>query len=116
MSARRSEELLRTALGVPDRIAYDAKRGVRSALPEAGAREAEVRELHARAVGLDGWPEALARMPFEAVDHAEVFGLDGLSAAFAVVGELVPGGAVSGSWSPPPGPTCTFGPGGGSSC
>ncbi|MER6136685.1 DUF2797 domain-containing protein [Streptomyces sp. NPDC001815] len=96
MAARRSEELLRTALGVPDRIAYDAKRGVRSALPEAGVREAEVRELHARAVGLDGWPEALERMPFEAVDHAEVFGLGGLPAAVAVVGELVPGGVVSG--------------------
>lgn len=96
MAARRSEELLRTALGVPDRIAYDAKRGVRSALPEAGVREAEVRELHARAVGLHGWPEALERMPFEAVDHAEVFGLGGLPAAVAVVGELVPGGVVSG--------------------
>ncbi|MFS8203296.1 DUF2797 domain-containing protein (plasmid) [Streptomyces sp. CWNU-52B] len=96
MAARRSEELLRTALGVPDRIAYDAKRAVRSALPEAGVRAAEVRELHARAVGLDRWPEALARMPFEAVDHGGVFGLDGLPPAVAVVGELVPGGVVRG--------------------
>ncbi len=96
MSARRSEELLRTALGVPDRIAYDAKRAVRSALPESAAREAEVGELHARAVGLDRWPEALERMPFEPVDHAGVFGLDGLDPAVAVVGELVPGGVVRG--------------------
>ncbi|WP_404190630.1 DUF2797 domain-containing protein [Streptomyces tauricus] len=96
MSARRSEELLRTALGVPDRIAYDAKRAVRSALPEAGARAAEIRELHARAVGLDGWPDALRRMPFEAVDHTDAFGLDGLPPAVAVVGELVPGGVVRG--------------------
>ncbi|MFF3484801.1 DUF2797 domain-containing protein [Streptomyces sp. NPDC002701] len=96
MSARRSEELLRTALGVPDRIAYDAKRAVRSTLPEAGVRQAEVRELHARAIGLDRWPEALARMPFEAVDHAGAFGLDGLAPAVAVVGELAPGGVVRG--------------------
>ncbi|MCR3727528.1 hypothetical protein FHS35_004383 [Streptomyces umbrinus] len=96
MAARRSEELLRTALGVPDRIPYDAKRAVRSELPDAGARVAEVRELHARAVGLGGWPEALARMPFVAVDHAEVFGLGGLPPAAGVVGELVAGGVVSG--------------------
>ncbi|MEV2195182.1 DUF2797 domain-containing protein [Streptomyces phaeochromogenes] len=96
MAARRSEELLRTALGVPDRIPYDAKRAVRSELPGAGARVAEVRELHARAVGLGGWPEALARMPFVAVDHAEVFGLGGLPPAAGVVGELVAGGVVSG--------------------
>ncbi len=96
MAARRSEELLRTALGVPDRIPYDAKRAVRSALPEAGVRVAEVRELHARASGLGGWPEALERMPFEAVDHTEVFGLGGLPSAVGVVGELVPGGVVSG--------------------
>ncbi|MCX4907038.1 DUF2797 domain-containing protein [Streptomyces sp. NBC_00878] len=96
MAARRSEELLRTALGVPDRIPYDAKRAVRSELPEAGVRVAEVRELHARAVRLGGWPEALERMPFEAVDHAEVFGLGGLPSAVGVVGELVAGGVVSG--------------------
>ncbi|MFI6278540.1 DUF2797 domain-containing protein [Streptomyces sp. NPDC050988] len=96
MAARRSEELLRTALGVPDRIPYDAKRAVRSELPDAGVRVAEVRELHARAVGLGGWPEALERMPFAAVDHAQVFGLDGLPPAAGVVGELVAGGVVSG--------------------
>ena len=96
MAARRSEELLRTVLGVPDRIAYDAKRAVRSALPDTEVRAAEVRELHARAVGLGGWPESLERMPFEAVDHAGVFGLDGLPPARGVVGELVAGGVVRG--------------------
>ncbi|MFJ4829755.1 DUF2797 domain-containing protein [Streptomyces sp. NPDC088747] len=96
MAARRSEELLRTVLGVPDRISYDAKRAVRSALPDVAARAAEVRELHARAVGLDGWPESLERMPFEAVDHAGVFGLAGLPAARGVVAELVAGGVVRG--------------------
>ena len=104
MSARRSEELLRTALGVPDRIAYDAKRAVRSALPDVGARETEVRELHARAVGLDRWPEALERMPFAAVDQAGAFGLDGLAPAVGVVGELVPDGVVRGELAAVAGP------------
>lgn len=96
MAARRSEELLRTALGVPDRIAYDAKRAVRSALPEAVVRAGEVEALHAKAVGLGGWPEALERMPFVAVDHAGVFGLEGLPPAVGAVSELVAGGVVTG--------------------
>ncbi|GAA2653705.1 DUF2797 domain-containing protein [Streptomyces vastus] len=96
MAARRSEELLRTALGVPDRIAYDAKRAVRSALPEAAVRAGEVEALHAKAVGLGGWPESLERMPFLAVDHAGVFGLHGLPSAVGVVSELVAGGVVRG--------------------
>ncbi|MER5465765.1 DUF2797 domain-containing protein [Streptomyces sp. NPDC002668] len=96
MAARRTEELLRTALGVPDRIPYAAKRAVRAALPAAVERAAEIEELHRRAVGLEGWAESLERMDFEAVDHAEVFGLDGLSAATGVVRELVDGGVVAG--------------------
>lgn len=97
MAARRSEELLRAALGVPDRIPYAEKRAVRSALPGSAAeRAAEVAELHARAGALGHWPESLEREPFRPVDHAEVFGLDGLPAAVGAVGELVAGGVVSG--------------------
>ncbi|MDT0464521.1 DUF2797 domain-containing protein [Streptomyces gibsoniae] len=96
MAARRTEELLRAALGVPDRIPYADKRAVRSALPPAGERAAELAELHARAVGLTGWPESLEGAPFRAVDHGAVFGLEGLRRADAVVSELVAGGVVSG--------------------
>ncbi|MCX4584246.1 DUF2797 domain-containing protein [Streptomyces sp. NBC_01481] len=96
MAARRTEELLRSALGVPDRIPYAAKRAVRAALPGAEERAAEIGELHRRAVGLTGWAESLERLDFEAVDHAEVFGLDGLPAATGVVRELVDGGVVAG--------------------
>ncbi|MGW2851475.1 DUF2797 domain-containing protein, partial [Streptomyces sp. NPDC001215] len=53
-------------------------------------------ELHARAVGLAGWPESLERAPFRAVDHGAVFGLEGLRRADAVVSELTAGGVVSG--------------------
>ncbi|MFI1761820.1 DUF2797 domain-containing protein [Streptomyces sp. NPDC020800] len=97
MAARRTEELLRAALGVPDRIPYADKRAVRAALPstEAG-RAAEVRELHARAVGLGGWPESLTREPCRPVDHAGRFGLFGVPAAVGDVVELVPGAIVSG--------------------
>ncbi|WP_328412933.1 DUF2797 domain-containing protein [Streptomyces violaceus] len=97
MAARRTEELLRAALGVPDRIPYAEKRAVRAALPQAAAdRAGEVAELHARAVGLGGWPESLVREPLRVVDHVDVFGLDGLPGAVGGVSELVAGGVVSG--------------------
>ncbi|MGW3200679.1 DUF2797 domain-containing protein [Streptomyces sp. NPDC001118] len=97
MAARRTEELLRAALQVPDRIPYAEKRAVRTALPEsADERAAEVRELHARAVALAGWPESLRPEPCEVTDHMGVFGLDRSAAACGEVVELVPGGAVSG--------------------
>ncbi|MER6026311.1 DUF2797 domain-containing protein [Streptomyces sp. NPDC001851] len=97
MAARRTEELLRAALRVPDRIPYAGKRAVRSALPETAAQRAgEVRELHARAGALSGWPESLRPEPCEVVDHAGMFGLAGAPAALGEVVELVPGGGVSG--------------------
>ncbi|MFE0414265.1 DUF2797 domain-containing protein [Streptomyces tendae] len=100
MAARRTEELLRAALGVPDRIPYVHKRAVRAALPEsASERAAEIAGLHARAVALGGWPEALTPEPFRGVDHAGVFGIEGAergSAAVAEVTELVAGGAIGG--------------------
>ncbi|MFE9771079.1 DUF2797 domain-containing protein [Streptomyces sp. NPDC005931] len=97
MAARRTEELLRAALGVPDRIAYADKRAVRAALPAGAAERAgEIARLHAGAVALGGWPESLVREPFRAVDHVETFGLAGVPAAVGQVGELVAGGSVSG--------------------
>jgi hypothetical protein len=97
MAARRTEELLRAALGVPDRIPYARKRAVRAALPaDPGERAAEVEELYTAAVELVGWPEALERIHGEVVDHTDVFGLRGLPAASGVVRELVDGGRVAG--------------------
>ncbi|MBK3647332.1 DUF2797 domain-containing protein, partial [Streptomyces sp. MBT33] len=97
MAARRSEELLRAALRVPDRIPYAEKRAVRSRLPATPAeRAAEVEALHGRAVGLADWPESLERRPCRVVDHVGVFGLAGLPAAAGEVSELVGGGWVSG--------------------
>ncbi|MHC3471188.1 DUF2797 domain-containing protein [Streptomyces sp. 7R007] len=97
MAARRTEELLRAALRVPDRIPYGEKRAVRSRLPaSAKDRAAEVEDLHARAVGLPAWPESLRREPCRVVDHVEVFGLAGLPAAVGEVGELAAGTSVGG--------------------
>ncbi|WP_327696311.1 DUF2797 domain-containing protein [Streptomyces sp. NBC_00459] len=103
MAARRTEELLRAALGVPDRIPYADKRAVRAALPGSAAeRAAEVEGLHARAVGLGGWPESLERASCQVVDHVEAFGLTGLAeltglaSAVGAVSELVAGGVVGG--------------------
>ncbi|MGW4033658.1 DUF2797 domain-containing protein [Streptomyces sp. NPDC004838] len=96
MAARRTEELLRSALGIPDRIPYAEKRAVRSELPGPAERIVEVEELHRRALALSGWAESLEPLAFEAVDHTGVFGLDGLTAAASVVRELIAGGAVAG--------------------
>ncbi|MEZ7007433.1 DUF2797 domain-containing protein [Streptomyces sp. AD55] len=100
MAARRTEETLRAALGVPDRVPYARKRAVRGALPGTpGERAAEIAELHARAVALAGRPESLVPAPFRAVDHAGAFRLaeaGGGPASVGEVTELVPGGAVGG--------------------
>ncbi|MCX5342192.1 DUF2797 domain-containing protein [Streptomyces atratus] len=98
MAARRTEELLRSALGVPDRIPYARKRAVRAVLPGVAERRAEVAQLYGRAAALEGagWPEALERLPFEAVDHAGLFGLDDAVEVAWAVTELVDGGVVAG--------------------
>ncbi|MGW9069651.1 DUF2797 domain-containing protein [Streptomyces yangpuensis] len=102
MAARRTEEVLRAALGVPDRIGYARKRAVRAHLPGAPERAREVTELHGRAAALPGWPETLERLECEVSDHAAVFGTNGwkglpdpdrviaeMAADRAVVGRLV---------------------------
>ncbi|MGW7457074.1 DUF2797 domain-containing protein [Streptomyces sp. NPDC054797] len=104
MAARRTEELLRAALGVPDRIAYARKRAVRAGLPSAAERAAEVAELHARAAALAAWPESLERVACEVTDHAEAFALDALPAPARVLTEMVPGGAVVGRLAGAAGP------------
>ncbi|MFD9904677.1 DUF2797 domain-containing protein [Streptomyces sp. NPDC059063] len=114
MAARRTEELLRTALGVPDRVPYAEKRALRARLPGAEARAREVADVHRKAVGLAGWPESLERLPCEVVDHAGWFGLDGIAAAggvTGVVGELTDGGVVAGTLAGAAGPDLHVGGG-----
>ncbi|MFD5691240.1 DUF2797 domain-containing protein [Streptomyces rubiginosohelvolus] len=113
MAARRTEEVLRAALGVPDRIPYAKKRSVRGQLPGTEERAGAVAELYARAAALEGrgWPESLERLPLEVVDQVSVFGLDRVPdpdpapvravresapAPVRAVRELVDGGVVAG--------------------
>lgn len=104
MATRRTEELLRAALGVPDRIAYARKRAVRAHLPPRVERAREVAELHARAAALSGWPESLERVGCEVTDHAQVFGLDALAAPARVLTGMLPGSAVVGRLAGAAGP------------
>ncbi|MFI0270785.1 DUF2797 domain-containing protein [Streptomyces luteogriseus] len=114
MAARRTEELLRAALRVPDRIPYAEKRAVRAALPRTAAdRAREVAELHERAVALPAWPESLVREPLRVVDHVEVFGLADVPVAIGGVSELVAGGAVGGELVAAAGPDLHLATGGG---
>lgn len=108
MATRRTEELLRSALAVPDRIAYARKRSVRADLPAASERAAEVAALHARASALEGWPESLARLACEVTDHAGAFGLGALPGPARVVTEMVPGGSVAGRLAGAAGPDLHF--------
>ncbi|WP_217229934.1 DUF2797 domain-containing protein [Streptomyces anulatus] len=98
MAARRTEEVLRAALGVPDRIPYAKKRAVRGQLPGTEERAGAVAELYALATELEGrgWPESLERLPLEVVDQAELFGIDRTPAPVRSVRELVDGGVVAG--------------------
>ncbi|MFG2355132.1 DUF2797 domain-containing protein [Streptomyces sp. NPDC048521] len=113
MAARRAEELLRAALRVPDRIPYAEKRAVRSALPGTEEeRAAEVRELHARAVALAGWPESLRPEPCAVVDQVREFGLEEGRGALGEVVALVPGGTVSGELVAAAGPDLHLAAGG----
>ncbi|CAM5453009.1 hypothetical protein STANM337S_02886 [Streptomyces tanashiensis] len=96
MAARRTEEVLRQALGVPDRVAYERKRAARHALPPASERAREVEELYRRARAVGGWTETLEPLELAVRDHAGVFRLDGLPRLDGTVAELVGGGVVAG--------------------
>ncbi|WP_079045041.1 MULTISPECIES: DUF2797 domain-containing protein [unclassified Streptomyces] len=118
MAARRTEEVLRHALGVPDRVAYERKRAARHALPPVADRAGEVEALYRRARAVGGWTETLEPLDFAPHDHAGVFGIGGASAGVGgglsaagdrdrasasglpplagTVAELVDGGVVTG--------------------
>lgn len=98
MAARRTEEVLGAALGVPDRIPYAAKRLARVELPGAAERAGEVERLYRAARAVPGWEDTLEALPFEGVrDHAGVFGLDRVARVDGVVGGLAAGGELAGT-------------------
>ncbi|WP_432039600.1 DUF2797 domain-containing protein [Streptomyces cucumeris] len=76
MAARRAEAVLGTALGVPDRFPYAAKRAARETLPPPEERAAQLADLHGRARALPGLPESLTVAEFAPVHHDSAFRLD----------------------------------------
>ncbi|MET9493896.1 DUF2797 domain-containing protein [Streptomyces sp. NPDC006552] len=104
MAARRAEELLRVALGVPDRIPYERKRAVRAGLGDADERGGALVRAHAVAVGLGEWPESLERMPCRVVGHGAAFGLAAIDRVDAVVAGLAEGAVVAGAVAAAAGP------------
>jgi hypothetical protein len=96
MAGRRTEEVLRHALAVPDRIPYARKRAVRHRLPPAADRARGIEELYGRAVGVGGWTETLERLPLQVHDHVAAFGIDDLPGYDASVTQLMPDGVVAG--------------------
>ncbi|KNB52264.1 DUF2797 domain-containing protein [Streptomyces caatingaensis] len=76
MAARRAESVLGTALGVPDRFPYAAKRAARCPPPPRPAREEDLGALHARARAVPGLPGSLEIRAFAPVHHDAVFHLD----------------------------------------
>ncbi len=76
-------------------------------------RQAEIEELHGRAVALPAWPDSLTPAPCQPVDHGEAFGLTDLPAALGEVTELVAGGVVSGRLLAAAGPDLHMETGGG---
>ncbi len=97
MAARRTEEVLGAALGVPDRIPYAVKRLARVELPGADARAGEVARLHQSAMAVAEWGDTLEPMALDVRDHFEVFGLQGPDRVDGVVSELVEGGGLRGT-------------------
>ncbi|MFD8461784.1 DUF2797 domain-containing protein [Streptomyces antimycoticus] len=95
MAARRAEAELGTALGVPDRFPYAAKRTAREAAPSPERRAADLAALHQRARALGGLLESLALAPFEPVHHDAAFHLDRVRPALGLI-QLVPETTVAG--------------------
>ncbi|AEW98934.1 hypothetical protein SCATT_p07410 (plasmid) [Streptantibioticus cattleyicolor NRRL 8057 = DSM 46488] len=98
MAARRSEHLLTTALGLPDRVAAQRKRTARARPGTPGERAAELLATAERVHALPAWPP-IGQTPREphVTDHTTAYGLppSGLVPT-AAVQPLEPGQTVTG--------------------
>ncbi|KUH35843.1 MULTISPECIES: DUF2797 domain-containing protein [Streptomyces] len=98
MAARRTEEVLGAALGVPDRIPYAAKRLARVDLPGPTARAERIERAYRDARAVGGWADTLEALPLDGVrDHVDVFGLRHVERVDGVVGRLAGGGELRGT-------------------
>jgi hypothetical protein len=96
LSARRSEALLTTALGIPQQVHTARKRGARLAPGTASARAAALVAVAEQAAGLD-WPPGQSRTATRPVDHTPAYGLpDGGIAADQQIDPLQTGATING--------------------
>lgn len=98
MSARRSEQLLGAALGLPDRVSTARKRRARYLPGTAAGRAAELLDVVERVRGVPGWPpEGQRAREVRVVDHAQAYGLapEGVH-PYAAVAPLRSGDVVAG--------------------
>lgn len=98
VSARRTENLLGTALNVPDRVSTVRKRTARARPGTAAERAADLLAAAERAQHLAGWPPEQTRRPPQVTDHTAAYGLPepGLRPAAAVL-PLAPGDVITGT-------------------
>lgn len=96
-SARRAEQLLGTALGLPDRVTTDRKRAARPHPGTPTGRAADLLATADRARQLT-WPEGQVRREALVADHTGVYGLpEGGLRPDAQVLPLSPGRTVAGT-------------------
>lgn len=74
-TARRTENVLAHALGLPDRMSTRAKRAARRAPGTAAQRTAELSALRDHAHTAAAWPDTLERTESAVLDHAAAYGL-----------------------------------------
>jgi hypothetical protein len=86
-SARRAENLLGAALGLPDRVTAKRKRAARTHPGTAGERAADLQTAAERTRDLP-WPEGQHRTEPQVTDHASVYGLP--PAGLRPVAEVLP--------------------------
>lgn len=96
-TARRTENVLGTVLGLPDRVTARAKRAARRRPGEPARRLRALEDMRATAQSLPNWPETLTPVHGPAADHAAAYGLpdDGVGASREVAA-LAPGDTIAG--------------------
>ena len=96
IAARRVENLLGTALGLPDRMSSTRKRVARTRPGSAAERAAELLATAERTARL-AWPQGQERQETQVTDHTVGYGLpaDGLRPTAALL-PLAPGNVISG--------------------
>ncbi|MEY9840586.1 DUF2797 domain-containing protein [Streptacidiphilus sp. EB103A] len=97
LSGRRTEILITTALGLPDRVSSSRKRDARARPGSAGERAAELLAAAARTRQLAGWPAEQRQHPLQVSDHTEAYHLPpGGLHPVAALAALEPAAVVSG--------------------